>query len=69
MLFYHPNWLINLYYANNTLDLIGYGVNGVLWFAGSKEETFFDSQGWLDSDSEDDFVSVNGGIFQWLNQN
>uniref|UniRef100_A0A804JJ13 Uncharacterized protein n=1 Tax=Musa acuminata subsp. malaccensis TaxID=214687 RepID=A0A804JJ13_MUSAM len=27
---------------------------------GSKEETFFDSQGWLDSDSEDDFVSVNG---------
>ncbi|RWW24791.1 hypothetical protein GW17_00010910 [Ensete ventricosum] len=28
----------------------------------SKEEAFFDSQGWLDSDSEDDFVSVNGGI-------
>ncbi|KAJ8458081.1 hypothetical protein OPV22_031007 [Ensete ventricosum] len=26
----------------------------------SKEEAFFDSQGWLDSDSEDDFVSVNG---------
>ncbi|WOL11403.1 hypothetical protein Cni_G20165 [Canna indica] len=27
---------------------------------GSKEEAFFDSQGWLDSDCEDDFVSVNG---------
>ncbi|URE35600.1 hypothetical protein MUK42_37689 [Musa troglodytarum] len=26
----------------------------------SKEEAFFDLQGWLDSDSEDDFVSVNG---------
>lgn len=30
-------------------------------FAGSKEETFFDSQAWLDSDCEDDFFSVNGG--------
>lgn len=29
-------------------------------FAGSKEETFFDSQAWLDSDC-DDFYSVNGG--------
>ncbi|XP_031252592.1 uncharacterized protein At3g27210 [Pistacia vera] len=27
---------------------------------GSKEETFFDSQAWLDSDCEDDFQSVNG---------
>ncbi|KZV20251.1 hypothetical protein F511_25520 [Dorcoceras hygrometricum] len=27
---------------------------------GSKEEAFFDSQPWLDSDVEDDFVSVNG---------
>ncbi|KAM3306898.1 putative protein isoform X1 [Capsicum chacoense] len=27
---------------------------------GSKEETFFDSQAWLDSDCEDDFLSVNG---------
>ncbi|URE09892.1 hypothetical protein MUK42_23955 [Musa troglodytarum] len=54
MFFYHPNWLINSYDAYNALDLIAYGVNG------SKEETFFDSQGWLDSDSEDDFVSVNG---------
>ncbi|KAH9792027.1 hypothetical protein KPL71_003965 [Citrus sinensis] len=27
---------------------------------GSKEETFFDSQPWLDSDCEDDFYSVNG---------
>lgn len=27
---------------------------------GSKEETFFDSQPWLDSDCEDDFYSVRG---------
>ncbi|KAL4192529.1 hypothetical protein AMTRI_Chr06g172450 [Amborella trichopoda] len=27
---------------------------------GSKEETYFDSHAWLDSDCEDDFVSVNG---------
>ncbi|KAI3776869.1 hypothetical protein L1987_46659 [Smallanthus sonchifolius] len=27
---------------------------------GSKEETFFDSQAWLDSDCDDDFMSVNG---------
>ncbi|XP_041005261.1 uncharacterized protein At3g27210-like [Juglans microcarpa x Juglans regia] len=27
---------------------------------GSKEETFFDSQAWLDSDCDDDFFSVNG---------
>ncbi|KAA8548223.1 hypothetical protein F0562_004516 [Nyssa sinensis] len=27
---------------------------------GSKEETFFDSQPWLESDCEDDFFSVNG---------
>lgn len=29
-------------------------------FNGSKEEAFFDSKGWLDSDCEDDFYSVNG---------
>ncbi|OMO85325.1 hypothetical protein CCACVL1_10269 [Corchorus capsularis] len=27
---------------------------------GSKDETFFDSRAWLDSDCEDDFFSVNG---------
>ncbi|XP_076926180.1 uncharacterized protein At3g27210-like [Bidens hawaiensis] len=27
---------------------------------GSKEETFYDSQAWLDSDCEDEFMSVNG---------
>ncbi|KAL3526299.1 hypothetical protein ACH5RR_010955 [Cinchona calisaya] len=27
---------------------------------GSKEQTFFDSQTWLESDCEDDFLSVNG---------
>ncbi|KAK9064727.1 hypothetical protein SSX86_016109 [Deinandra increscens subsp. villosa] len=27
---------------------------------GSKEETFFESQAWLDSDYEDEFMSVNG---------
>ncbi|KAI7736169.1 hypothetical protein M8C21_015646 [Ambrosia artemisiifolia] len=27
---------------------------------GSKEEVFFDSQAWLDSDCEDEFMSVNG---------
>lgn len=32
-----------------------------LYFTGSKEETFFDSRAWLDSDCEDDFYSVNGG--------
>lgn len=31
------------------------------FYAGSKEEAFFDSQPWLDSDGEDDFLSVNGG--------
>lgn len=29
--------------------------------AGSKEDAFFDSKPWLDSDCEDDFFSVNGG--------
>ncbi|XP_058093261.1 uncharacterized protein At3g27210-like [Magnolia sinica] len=27
---------------------------------GSKEETFFDTRAWLDSDCEDDFYSING---------
>lgn len=27
---------------------------------GSKDETFYDTQGWLDSDCDDDFYSVNG---------
>ncbi|KAD7478713.1 hypothetical protein R6Q59_005533 [Mikania micrantha] len=27
---------------------------------GSKEETFFDTQAWIDSDYEDEFMSVNG---------
>lgn len=30
-------------------------------YAGSKEEVFFDSQAWLDSDCDDDFHSVRGG--------
>lgn len=36
-------------------------------FTGSKEEAFFDSNPWLESDSED-FYSVNGGkyIFQFF---
>ncbi|KAL5717639.1 hypothetical protein ACHQM5_010619 [Ranunculus cassubicifolius] len=29
-------------------------------YPSSKDETFFDSQGWLDSDCEDDYLSVNG---------
>jgi hypothetical protein len=32
-----------------------------LHFAGSKDEVFFESRAWLDSDCEDDFYSVNGG--------
>ncbi|EPS70931.1 hypothetical protein M569_03840, partial [Genlisea aurea] len=30
---------------------------------GCKEEGFFDSQPWLDSDCEEDYFSVNGGDF------
>lgn len=30
--------------------------------AGSKEDAFFDSKPWLDSDCDDDFFSVNGGM-------
>ncbi|KAK9120062.1 hypothetical protein Scep_018155 [Stephania cephalantha] len=30
------------------------------WILGSKDETFFDSRAWLDSDCDEDFVSVNG---------
>jgi len=39
-----------------------------LYDTGSKEEAFFDSKGWLDSDCEDDFYSVNGGkdAFQYF---
>lgn len=33
----------------------------VLGFTGSKEDAFFDSKAWLDSDCEDDFLSVKGG--------
>ncbi|KAK4392882.1 hypothetical protein Sango_1759000 [Sesamum angolense] len=34
--------------------------------AGSKDEAFFDSQPWLESDCEDDFFSVNGILpFSW----
>lgn len=34
---------------------------------GSKEEMiFFDSRGWLDSDCDDDFMSVDGGTFVFL---
>ncbi|KAG4927071.1 hypothetical protein JHK82_052851 [Glycine max] len=32
---------------------------------GSKEEAFFDSKAWLDSDCEDDFYSVNG-VMTWM---
>ncbi|XP_031403789.1 uncharacterized protein At3g27210-like isoform X2 [Punica granatum] len=31
-----------------------------MMMCGSKEDIFFDSRQWLDSDSEDDFFSVNG---------
>ncbi|KAG8078895.1 hypothetical protein GUJ93_ZPchr0007g4381 [Zizania palustris] len=30
--------------------------------SGSKDETFFDSRAWLDSDCEDDFYSLNGDL-------
>ncbi|KAF5740465.1 hypothetical protein HS088_TW11G00534 [Tripterygium wilfordii] len=36
------------------------GVKGSFADYGSKDETFFDSQPWLDSDCESDFYSVNG---------
>ncbi|KAG8074075.1 hypothetical protein GUJ93_ZPchr0006g45929 [Zizania palustris] len=38
--------------------------NLVILFAGSKDEMFFDSRAWLDSDCEDDFYSVNGLILR-----
>ncbi|CAI8594005.1 unnamed protein product [Vicia faba] len=37
--------------SKSTTNFINYG---------SKEETFFDSKPWIDSDCEDDFYSVNG---------
>ncbi|KAK4340691.1 hypothetical protein RND71_039192 [Anisodus tanguticus] len=43
----------------NDVQIKSQSVNGFPDF-GSKEETFFDSQAWLDSDCEDDFLSVNG---------
>ncbi|KAG4170244.1 hypothetical protein ERO13_A12G136400v2 [Gossypium hirsutum] len=33
---------------------------------GSKEETFFDSRAYLDSDCEDDFFSVNRDTWNWF---
>lgn len=45
-----------------TFDCLLYKVNNsICLLAGSKEEAFFDSKPWLDSDCEDDFYSVNGG--------
>lgn len=39
-----------------------YLTSNIPWIsAGSKEESFFDSQAWFESDCEDDFFSVNGG--------
>lgn len=44
--------------------------------AGSRDESFFDTHAWLESDCEDDFYSVNGGkisitihLLQNLHQN
>ncbi|THG22835.1 hypothetical protein TEA_023148 [Camellia sinensis var. sinensis] len=45
------SWLVNINLSNWTLEMI---------LRGSKGETFFDSQPWLESDCEDDFFSVNG---------
>ncbi|CAO2816419.1 unnamed protein product [Amaranthus hypochondriacus] len=35
-------------------------VSSLRSIGGSKDEAFFDTQGWLDSDCDDDFYSVNG---------
>ncbi|KAK7336055.1 hypothetical protein VNO77_16583 [Canavalia gladiata] len=40
--------------STTSFTVTDYGDNG------SKEEAFFDSKAWLDSDCEDDFYSVNG---------
>ncbi|KAM3353713.1 hypothetical protein ACQJBY_024710 [Aegilops geniculata] len=38
----------------------GFGPGGRTPDSGSKDEMFFESQPWLDSDCEDDFYSING---------
>uniref|UniRef100_A0A453GC11 Uncharacterized protein n=1 Tax=Aegilops tauschii subsp. strangulata TaxID=200361 RepID=A0A453GC11_AEGTS len=40
----------------------GFGPGGRTPDSGSKDEMFFESQPWLDSDCEDDFYSINGGF-------
>ncbi|GLT33104.1 hypothetical protein SLA2020_077180 [Shorea laevis] len=46
--------------ANGDLPVISQLPPSTVKDFGSKEETFFDSKAWLDSDTEDDFYSVNG---------
>lgn len=36
-----------------------------IFYTGNKEETFFDSNPWLDSDCED-YLSVNGGEIKFV---
>nr|XP_018684146.1 PREDICTED: uncharacterized protein At3g27210-like [Musa acuminata subsp. malaccensis] len=43
--------------GGSPVDRFGFQSSG---FESSKEDIFFDSRTWLDSDCEDDFVSVNG---------